>query len=156
MTEVHKQHRYITQQLCKHLSLKAFCPEVISGMPIPRRPIRLIRNELGIRCVASHDNTIDVTDNLSSVVASNRSQLSSLCGFVVQKDSPSCGLHRVKVYKNGIPKPEGTGIFTAALHSAFPLLPIEDEGRLCDPKLREQFIQEYLLMTVGKYSVAEL
>lgn len=151
----HKNHKYITQQLSQHLSLKSFCPEVLSGMSTPRKPIRLIKDKSEIRCVTSHDESIDVTDSISQLPLKMSTVLKTLSGFVVKKDSPSCGLQKVKVYWDGVPKAEGTGIFTAALQSAFPSLPIEDEGRLCDPQLREQFIQRVFAYDRWKQLISE-
>ena len=65
-----------------------------------------------------------------------------LAGYVLKKDSPSCGMERVKVYGgSGMPTRDGRGLFAEALLSRFPNLPVEEEGRLSDPRLRENFIE---------------
>ena len=64
-----------------------------------------------------------------------------LCGYVLKKDSPSCGMERVRVYAKGAPTRTGRGIFAAALLDRLPLLPVEEEGRLNDPELRENFVE---------------
>jgi uncharacterized protein YbgA (DUF1722 family) len=64
-----------------------------------------------------------------------------LRGYVLKKDSPSCGMERVRIYdQNAVPAKEGVGLFAGALMESLPLLPIEEEGRLEDARLRENFI----------------
>lgn len=137
----HKKHRYITDILSKYLELRALCPETACGMKTPRKPIHLENKRNATRCVQSDDNTIDVTDELASVVNTHIATLRTLDGFIVASRSPSCGLNNVTVREGQTRHHHGTGIFTQSLIARFPNLPIEDEGRLNDPQLRENFVQ---------------
>ena len=137
----HKQNRFITELLAEHFELKAFCPEVAIGMGTPRPTIRLVGDAEHPRAVGSKDADLDVTDELRAYSTKTAQRLDDLCGFVLKKGSPTCGMERVKVYSNkGMPYPEGVGLFAAEIMKANPLLPVEEEGRLCDPVLRENFI----------------
>jgi uncharacterized protein YbgA (DUF1722 family)/uncharacterized protein YbbK (DUF523 family) len=137
----HKRNRFVLDELGAHFEFVPFCPEVAIGMGTPRPSIRLVGDVRQPRAVASRDASLDVTDALREYSRSAAPQLNGLCGFVFKKDSPSCGVRRVKVYnEKGMPQPEGVGIFARAVQEANPLLPVEDEGRLNDPGLRENFV----------------
>lgn len=137
----HKRDRYINDLLGEHFNFVSFCPEVAIGMGIPREPIRLVDNNGEVRAVGTRDPDRDFTDKLENYGKSISSSIDHLCGFVLKKDSPSCGMERVKVYsKNGMPEKKGTGLFAQQLMQQNPLLPVEEEGRLNDPLLRENFI----------------
>ncbi|HQR30592.1 MAG TPA: DUF1722 domain-containing protein, partial [Anaeromyxobacteraceae bacterium] len=58
-----------------------------------------------------------------------------------KKDSPSCGMERVRVYAKGAPAKDGVGVFAEVLRARLPLLPVEEEGRLRDDRLRENFVE---------------
>ena len=137
----HKYNSYIEQTLGRFFEFRAFCPEVESGMSIPRPTIQLREMSNGIRCVGVKDPGMDVTEQLRSVSMQQYDWLQGLCGYILKKDSPSCGMQRVKVYKHEAPIRKGVGIFAEYLQQTFPLLPIEEEGRLGDAGLRENFIQ---------------
>lgn len=142
----HKYQSYIERTLGQYFEFRSFCPEVASGMGIPRPAIHLKQTEQGIRCVGVKDNSFDVTDQLQATARLQGDWVSGLCGYILKKDSPSCGMERVKVYKNDLPARQGTGIFAAYLLEQFPALPVEEEGRLGDPALRENFIQRVFVM----------
>lgn len=142
----HKHNAYITETLGEYFEFLAFCPEVTAGLGIPRPPIHLVKRPQGLRALHVKNHDLDVTEQLQT--ASQQlvydPDLASLSGFILKKDSPSCGMERVKIYAepaNGQP-PErsGIGLFAATLQKHYPNLPIEEEGRLCDPILRENFI----------------
>lgn len=137
----HKYHSYIERTLGRYFDFKPFCPEVEAGLGIPRPCVQLRETADGIRCVGVKDHSFDVTDRLRDAAARQAGWLDGLCGYILKKDSPSCGMTRVKVYKHEVPARNGTGIFAGYLQSAFPNLPVEEEGRLGDPGLRENFIQ---------------
>lgn len=142
----HKGNDYIRETLGEYFHFLPFCPEVESGMGIPRPPIQLRQTDRGVRCVGVKDPNRDVTDLLVTCASGQDAWLSELCGYIFKKDSPSCGMERVKVYKGDFPERTGTGVFAQYVKSRFPLLPLEEEGRLGDPLLRENFIQRVYVM----------
>ncbi len=143
----HKRHSYITGTLGKYFEFRPFCPEVEIGLGIPRKPIRLVRAERGeIRCVQIDDPAIDHTQALRESLARRRDWVAELCGYILKKDSPSCGMERVRVWRGDTPARDGSGIFADALMREFPWLPVEEEGRLGDSVLRENFIQRVFVL----------
>jgi len=143
----HKYHSYIERTLGQYFEFRAFCPEVEAGLGIPRPCVQLRETSPGvIRCVGVKDHGFDVTERLEQASAKQADWLAELCGYILKKDSPSCGMERVKVYKNDIPARCGTGIFAGFIQRRFPYLPIEEEGRLGDPALRENFIQRVFVL----------
>ncbi|MDD2737960.1 MAG: DUF523 and DUF1722 domain-containing protein [Methylomonas lenta] len=137
----HKYNSYIERTLGQYFQFRAFCPEVEAGLGTPRPAVQLREIDQHIRVVGVKDHNLDVTEALQQVGEKQRSWLEGLCGYILKKDSPSCGMERVKVYKNDIPARSGVGVFANYLQTHFPTLPIEEEGRLGDPGLRENFIQ---------------
>ncbi len=142
----HKKNEYITETLGQFFHFIAFCPEMASGMQTPRPPIQLRQTDQGVRCVGVKDQQFDVTAQLQQSASKQAHWLAELCGYILKKDSPSCGMERVKVYKGDYPHRVGTGIFAHYMQTHFPLLPLEEEGRLGDPHLRENFIQRVYVM----------
>jgi uncharacterized protein YbgA (DUF1722 family)/uncharacterized protein YbbK (DUF523 family) len=137
----HKRNRFLIEELGEHFEFVAFCPEVAIGMGTPRPTLRLVGDVEQPRALGSRDASLDVTKELLAYSASTANRLQGLSGFVFKKDSPSCGMERVKVYNDkGMPQRDGTGIFARAVQEANPLLPVEEEGRLNDPVLRENFV----------------
>lgn len=139
----HKRARFVTDELARFVEFVPVCPEVESGMPIPRPTVRLVRegDEIRLREVQSGS---DHTDSMRAFSQRRVESLraAGLCGYILKKDSPSCGAMRVKVYSEaGMPRRDGMGMFAEALARAFPNLPIEEEGRLNDAPLRENFIE---------------
>lgn len=137
----HKYHSYIERTLGQYFQFRSFCPEVAAGLGTPRPAVQLREINQQIKVVGVKDHNLDVTEALTQVGDQQRDWLIDLCGYILKKDSPSCGMERVKVYRNDIPGRSGVGIFAAYLQQNFPTLPIEEEGRLGDPCLRENFIQ---------------
>ena len=140
----HKRDAFLTEVLSPHVEWVRVCPEVEVGMGTPRETLRLVRDPVGgIRMITTRTG-VDHTD---AMVAWARRRLEELArerlsGYVLKKDSPSCGMERVKVYDGGGPgERKGRGIFAEALINRFPGLPVEEEGRLLDPALRENFIE---------------
>jgi len=137
----HKQNRFLTDELGRYFEFEPFCPEVSIGMGTPRPTIHLVGDVDNPRSVGSRNADIDVTDALREYSERTAGRLQGLCGFVFKKDSPTCGMERVKVYNDmGMPQAGGVGIFARAVQQANPLLPVEEEGRLKDAALRENFI----------------
>ena len=137
----HKQDAYITGTLSRYFEFHPFCPEVGIGLGTPRPALHLEKIDERVRCTGVKDNTVDVTDRLRNYAGEQNILLSELCGYLFKKDSPSCGMEKVKVYVNSIPHRVGTGIYAEELMRNNPLLPVEEEGRLGDAGLRENFIQ---------------
>lgn len=138
----HKHDRWITDALGLYVDFVPVCPEVEIGLGTPREPIRLERIGGSIRLVAPRSGA-DHTEKMQSWAARRTTQLGhlALCGYIVKKDSPSCGLERVRVYgRDGTPTRTGRGMFADALMRRFPTLPVEEEGRLQDPRRRENFV----------------
>ncbi len=138
----HKHDRYITDTLGSYFSFVPVCPEVGCGLPIPRESMRLEGDPANPRLMTGRSR-IDLTEQMLVFCTAKVQELEreDLCGFIFKKDSPSSGLFRVKVYNNGMPAKNGRGLFAAAVARHFPLLPMEEEGRLNDPALRENFIE---------------
>lgn len=138
----HKHDDYVAETLSKYFTYVPVCPEVECGMSVPREAIRLEGEPESPRLMA-RISRVDFTDQMRSYCFSRLEKLKDedLCGYILKKDSPSCGLWRVKVYRGAGSVKSGSGIFAAALAGQFPLLPIEEEGRLNDAKIRENFIE---------------
>ena len=139
----HKRDRFLTDELGKYVEWVPVCPEVEVGMGTPRETIRLVRIGQDTRMVTTRSG-IDYTDRMREWAHDRMGELSreDLDGYVLKKDSPSCGMARVKVTTgNGAPTRDGRGLFAAVLLERWPLLPVEEEGRLSDPRLRENFIE---------------
>lgn len=140
----HKRDAYISNTLSQYFDFVPLCPEVSVGLGIPRPTIHLVRQAGDIRALEVKNASIDHTDKLERYIDGVIPQLEQVCGYILKKNSPSCGMERVKVYHperpNLPPERDGMGIFARKLQARFPLLPMEEEGRLCDPILRENFI----------------
>jgi uncharacterized protein YbgA (DUF1722 family)/uncharacterized protein YbbK (DUF523 family) len=139
----HKHSRYLTDTLADFFELVPVCPEAEVGMGIPRETVRLEGDIENPRMVAGKSRQ-DWTDPMNRYSRQRVRQLEEdkLSGFVFKKGSPSCGLFRVKVYgEKGMPLSKGRGLFAAEFSRKYPLVPVEDEGRLHDPALRENFLE---------------
>jgi uncharacterized protein YbgA (DUF1722 family)/uncharacterized protein YbbK (DUF523 family) len=139
----HKLDRYLTGTLGQFFEWVPVCPEVEIGLPTPRESMRLVGDAEDPSLVAPKSGT-DYTDRMKAWAQGRLDELATmnLSGFVAKKDSPSSGVFRVKVYNvHGMAQRNGTGIFPRELMNRFPLLPIEEEGRLNDMPLRENFLE---------------
>ena len=137
----HKRNAYINGILSNFFEFTAFCPEVEIGLSIPREPIRLVTLNEKVRCVGTRNPDLDVTEDLYRSADEQQFWHQQLCGYILKKGSPSCGMERVRLYKGDIPDRIGVGLYAERLMQNFPDLPVEEEGRLEDPVLRENFIQ---------------
>lgn len=137
----HKRHHFCTDELGKHVEYKAFCPEVAVGLPIPRPTIRMIREDNLIK-ISRPDGSGDVTEAMREYGKRVASNIKDLSGYVFCAKSPSCGMERVKVYHSHGQGSEsiGVGIFAEEIMKANPNLPCEENGRLNDALLRENFV----------------
>ena len=138
----HKHDRYITDTLGRYFCFVPVCPEVGCGLPVPREAMRL-EGDPANPSLMTNKTRIDKTGQMLAYCRNKVVELESedLCGFIFKKDSPSSGLYRVKIYNNGVATKNGSGLFAAAVARHFPLLPMEEEGRLNDPCIREDFIE---------------
>jgi uncharacterized protein YbgA (DUF1722 family)/uncharacterized protein YbbK (DUF523 family) len=151
----HKLDSYIAGTLAEYFDFKPFCPEVAIGMGTPRPTIQLVKINGEISCLGVKKPDIDVTAQLRDYAHQQKVAHADLCGYILKKDSPSCGMERVKVYTNGQPQKIGTGIYANEMMRNNPLLPVEEEGRLGDPRLRENFIQRVYVLHRWKQLLAE-
>jgi len=143
----HKLDLYLRDTLGKYVNWSPVCPEVECGLPIPREAMRLVGEKHSPRLVTIKTQ-IDHTERMQRWIVLKLKELEglNLCGFVFKSKSPSSGMRAVKVYgKEGIPVNKGVGLFAKAFMDRFPLVPVEDEGRLNDASLRENFIERIFL-----------
>ncbi len=139
----HKRDGFLADLLGRFVEWVPVCPELESGMGAPREALRLALRHTALRLVTAKTGQ-DHTAAIRQYSSRRLDELAGerLCGFVLKKDSPTCGLERVRVYNaSGVPTRAGRGVFAAVLTERFPLLPVEEEGRLNDPRLRENFIE---------------
>jgi uncharacterized protein YbgA (DUF1722 family)/uncharacterized protein YbbK (DUF523 family) len=138
----HKRDRFLTDELGKHVQWVPVCPEVEVGMGTPREAVHLVRDGPTLRMVTTRTG-VDYTERMNEWARSRVEALAreDLDGYVFKKDSPSCGVWRVKVFSPHASTRDGTGLFAAIVVQRFPLLPVEEEGRLTDPRLRENFVE---------------
>ena len=138
----HKRDTFLTETLAPFVEWVRVCPEVEIGMGVPREPVRLVRTNGDIRMIATRSG-VDHTDAMRTFAERRTGELASLGlrGYVLKKDSPSCGMEGVKVFDGAASTPTGVGTYAEILKARLPALPIEEEGRLGDPELRENFIE---------------
>jgi uncharacterized protein YbgA (DUF1722 family)/uncharacterized protein YbbK (DUF523 family) len=139
----HKLDRFLTDTLGQYVEYVPVCPEVECGLPIPRQSMHLEGDPESPRLVTSRTKQ-DMTDRMVNWAMRRVDELEKegLCGFIFKSDSPSSGMERVRVYnEKGMPVKKGVGMFARIFMDHFPLLPVEDEGRLHDPELRENFVE---------------
>ena len=136
-----KLDRYIKATVGQFVRFVPVCPEVDIGLGVPREPIRLEKAGNEVYLVATKSRR-DLTSKMRRYSRGKSRELSRLgiAGYILKKNSPSCGMARVKVYgRNGSPSATGTGVFADLLMTLQPLLPVEEEDRLNDPKVRKNF-----------------
>jgi uncharacterized protein YbgA (DUF1722 family)/uncharacterized protein YbbK (DUF523 family) len=138
-----KLSKFLFSELSEFVQLIPFCPEVEIGLGTPRATLRLVESESGTRLIQTKTER-DFTRELQRYAQRKIHEMNSwnLSGLVVKRSSPSCGMERVKIYnKNAVPARTGRGLFTELFMKDNPLLPVEEEGRLNDIPLRENFLQ---------------
>jgi uncharacterized protein YbgA (DUF1722 family)/uncharacterized protein YbbK (DUF523 family) len=130
------------QSICDGFEMRAFCPEMGIGMGVPRKPIHLVGTEDAVRALDVDTHSRDYTEQLAAYADKVLELAPELCGYILVKGSPSCGFERVKRYteQGHSVASDQQGVFAAALGQVDPLLPLEDDGRLNDPGLRESFV----------------
>ncbi len=153
----HKLDRFIVQTLGQYFDFVPVCPEVELGLPTPRPALRLVGTPEAQRLVFRGSGE-DITEAMLAWSRQRVLQLEKeeLCGFIFKKGSPSSGMERVKLYDhNGVPNGRGVGLFARAFMAHFPLLPVEEDGRLNDPQLRENFIARVFTLQRLRQILAE-
>ncbi|MDR3569960.1 MAG: DUF523 and DUF1722 domain-containing protein [Syntrophobacteraceae bacterium] len=153
----HKLDRFLKDTLGQFVDYVAVCPEVECGLGIPREAMHLEGAPGAFRLITSRTKA-DLTDRMLSWSRQRVKELESenLCGFIFKSRSPSSGMERVRVLdNNGVPHKTGVGIFAGVFMQHFPLVPVEDEGRLHDPALRENFIERIFALTRWREMLGE-
>jgi len=151
----HKKNSYITDVLADYFEFMPFCPEVSIGLGVPRETIRLELINDEVRCLGSETENLDVTEQLYSAADNEKNWHQDLCGYIFKRGSPSCGIEHVKLLVNDTETRDGIGLYAQRLIHNFPYLPVEDEGRLEDPLLRENFIQRVYILSRWKRLMAK-
>jgi uncharacterized protein YbgA (DUF1722 family)/uncharacterized protein YbbK (DUF523 family) len=160
----HKRDAFVVDSLGPFVDWVPVCPEAESGLGVPRESMRLVRDTGKIRLLTVSTRR-DVTETVEKWTVRKLRDLADdeLAGFILKKDSPTCGMERVRVYgASGVPLKTGEGLFAAALKTRFPMLPIEEEGRLSDARLRENFIERVFAyhrlqqLFAGRWTVGQL
>ena len=139
----HKRDPFLIETLGRFVEWVRVCPEVDCGLSVPRESMRLVGDPARPRLVTGKTG-VDLTERMERFARARMQELEplDLCGYVCKKDSPSSGMERVKVYDAaGMPARSGAGVFTRIFMEHFPLVPVEEEGRLQDPLLREMFVE---------------
>jgi uncharacterized protein YbbK (DUF523 family) len=142
----HKRDDFLLRELEGRVEWLPVCPEVELGMGVPRPSVRLVREGGEIR-MRENEGGQDHTRAMRALAARRAAEFAQLglAGFLLKKNSPSCGIDGVEVHREGAPAArDGRGLFAAALIEAMPWLPVEDEERLRDPVLRERFLARVL------------
>ena len=152
----HQADRFIIETLGNYVDFFPVCPETECGLGVPREAMHLSGDWENPRLITIHSK-VDYTDRMLQWSRSRVNELkqAELCGFIFKSNSPSSGMERVKVYdEKGIPVKKGIGLFAREFMTGFPLMPVEDDGRLHDPKLRENFIERIFALKRWREMVA--
>ena len=138
----HKHNRYITDRLGRYFQFRPICPEVAIGLAVPRRPIRLVNTNGEIRVRGIDDPAHDVTEALADYSESVATEFRDISGYIFKSKSPSCGMEQVRVYSENSAQLEySSGVFASGIMRQYPSLPVEDENRLTDSNVRENFVE---------------
>ncbi len=141
----HKRDAYLTDIFASHVEWVPVCPEVEAGFGTPRETMHLVRTDGGRIALMTTATKADVTARMERYARAQVEKIAKadLRGYVLKSKSPSCGMERVRVYpeRGGTPRRDGRGLFAEALIGRLPNLPVEEEGRLSDARLRENFIE---------------
>ncbi|MFC0142319.1 YbgA family protein [Erwinia mallotivora] len=140
----HKRCAFAADELSPFVRYQPVCPEMAIGLPTPRPALRLTETDHHtVELRFSNGKDQPVTGAMQKFSEHKIASLHHLCGYIVCAKSPSCGMERVRIYQpdNNNNRKEGTGIYTRELMSQMPWLPVEEDGRLHDPQLRENFVE---------------
>ncbi len=160
----HKRDAYLVKTFSRRVEWVPVCPEVEMGLGTPRETVRLVRIHGDVRLIMPKTGA-DHTEAMRAYAKHRVAALAKqdLCGYILKKDSPSCGMERVRVFDaRGVPAKSGRGLLAEVLRRYFPHLPIEEEGRLTDPHRRENFVERMFAyrrlrtLFAGRWKVGEL
>lgn len=143
----HKLDHYLKDTLGQFIEWIHVCPEVECGLSIPREAMRLVKVDDGIRLMTIKSK-VDQTEKMEIWIKEKLKKLESLdlCGFVFKSRSPSSGLYSAKVYTNdGKLIGKSAGLFAKAFSEYFKNIPVEEDGRLQNPSIRENFIERVFI-----------
>jgi len=152
----HQLDRFLANTLGQFVEYVPVCPEVEAGFGVPRESFRLVGDPEKPRLITFKSKT-DHTNQMIRWAKNRVKELDKedLCGFIFKSDSPSSGMIRVKVYsEKGMPQKKGVGLFAREFMNHFPLIPVEDDGRLHNPKIRENFIERIFTLKRWRDGVA--
>jgi uncharacterized protein YbbK (DUF523 family) len=144
----HRLDRFLRDTLGRYVEYVPVCPEMECGFGVPRESMHL-EGDPQAPTLATSRTRRDVTDKMLSWAHKRAVELEheDLCGFIFKSNSPSSGMERVKIFsRDGMPRKVGTGIFAGVFMKHFPLIPVEEDGRLHDPVLRENFIERIFVL----------
>ena len=153
----HKLDRYLTYTLGQFVDFVPVCPEVEAGFGVPRESLRLVGDPEAPRLI-TYKTKEDKTEPMLKWAGKRVKELEKedLCGFIFKSDSPSSGMIRVKVYsEKGMPEKKGVGMFAREFMSHFPRIPVEDDGRLHNPEIRENFIERIFTLRRWRKTLAK-
>lgn len=148
---------FLRDTLGRYVTYVPVCPEVECGMPVPREAVRLVGDPAAPRLLGQK-SAHDFTEQMSNWALPRLDALEAegICGYIFKSKSPSSGMERIKVYdEKGQPRPVGVGIWARLVMERFPLLAFEDDGRLCDPGLRENFITRVFVLQRWRETLAQ-
>jgi uncharacterized protein YbgA (DUF1722 family)/uncharacterized protein YbbK (DUF523 family) len=151
----HKLDRFLANTLGQFVDYVPVCPEVEAGFGVPRESMRLVGDPEKPRLITFKSKT-DQTDQMLRWARKRVKELEKedLHGFIFKSDSPSSGMIRVKVYtEKGMPVKKGVGMFAREFMAHFPLIPAEDDGRLHDPHIRENFVERIFALRRWRQTV---
>jgi uncharacterized protein YbgA (DUF1722 family)/uncharacterized protein YbbK (DUF523 family) len=139
----HRKNRFLVEDCAGFFQLHPVCPEAELGLGIPRPALQLRQYDQQVRLVYSKNPAHELTPDMRAFAEQRIDVFEQLDGFVFKKDSPSCGLERVPVYDNvsGMRERKGTGVFAETFRRRHPMVPVEDEGRLQDRDIRQNFLE---------------
>jgi len=142
----HKHSRYCTGVLSRYFQFRSLCPEMGAGLSAPRKAMHLAEQGGELRMITT-DGRRDYTDLMQDFITRTMPSLAPLRGYILMAKSPSCGMERIRVYNDdgNVQHRDASGLFAAALQTHYPLMPLEEEGRLNDDTLRENFIERVFL-----------
>ncbi|MGJ3257374.1 MAG: YbgA family protein [Alcanivorax sp.] len=142
----HKHSRYCTGVLSRYFEFRSLCPEMGAGLSAPRKAMHLAEQGAELRLITT-DGRRDHTDLMQDFIIRTMPTLAPLRGYILMAKSPSCGMERIRVYNDdgNVQHRDASGLFAAALQTHYPLMPLEEEGRLNDDTLRENFIERVFL-----------
>ncbi|MGM0571419.1 YbgA family protein [Marinobacter sp.] len=138
----HKHSRYCTEVLSRYFEFRSLCPELEAGLGVPRPAIHLRESGEGLQLVEVRQGT-DHTAEMQGFIDQVMDSLADLRGYILMAKSPSCGMERIRIHNSdgNVVHRDGRGMFAEALIRNYPLMPVEEEGRLNDDQLRENFIE---------------